>query len=131
MVLHAARRPYDVVAGMAEKQFPRRQGLLRAGLLYVFGERAAPEEVIESIFWPSVLFLAVADVGLLLARLQTEDVVVAVGLAEGPVVEEVVAHPDIDHRGLRRNGLHCRVRIDAGLHCEKPWIAGSDESSAS
>ena len=45
-------------------------------------------------------------------------------------MEEVVAHPDVDHGRLRRNGFHGRMRIDAGFHRKESGIAGADESGA-
>ena len=46
-------------------------------------------------------------------------------------MEEVVAHPYVDHGGLRRDGFHGRVGIDAGHHGQKTGIAGADETRAS
>ena len=65
-----------------------------------------------------------------LAGLHSQHVIVAVALAEGAVVEEVVAHPDVDHGRLGRNGLHGGMRIDAGHHGQEAGVAGADEAGA-
>ncbi len=73
---------------------------------------------------------AVADVGAAFAGLKLDGVVVAVGLAEGAVVEEVVAHPDIDHGGLRGDGFDGGVWMDAGHHGEESRVAGAEDADA-
>jgi hypothetical protein len=99
-------------------------------LFHVFSEVAALQKKIKAVAGFAVLVLAVVWDDLFLAGLHSEDVVVAVALAEGAVVEEVVAHPDVDHGRLRRDGLDGGVRIDAGHHGQKARIAGADEARA-
>jgi len=45
-------------------------------------------------------------------------------------VEEIVAHPHVDHGRLRRDGFDGGVRVDAGHHGQKAVIAGADKSGA-
>ncbi len=86
---------------MIEKEFPGGEGLLDTRFLYVFCEGAAREKVVKAVLRLSVLVFSVADVSVLLVGLHAEDVIVAIALAESAVMEEIVAHPDVDHRCLR------------------------------
>ncbi len=45
-------------------------------------------------------------------------------------MEEVVAHPDVDHGRLGRDGFDGGVGIDAGHHGQEAGIAGADEAGA-
>ena len=128
-MLYAARAPDAVISGVFEEEFPGGQ-CFGAGLFHVFRKVSALQKKIKTIAWLPVLVLAVVRDNFFFAALHSEHVVVAVTLAEGAVVEEVIAHPCIDHRRLRRDGLHGGVRINAGRHGQKAWIAGADESRA-
>jgi hypothetical protein len=46
-------------------------------------------------------------------------------------VKKVIAHPDVDHRRLRRNRLHRRVRINAGQRCGESVIRSADRACTS
>ena len=114
---------------MFEEELPCGQQL-GAGLLDVFSKGAALEEVVETVAGLAILVFAVADFSGPLAGLEAEDIVVAVGLAECAVVKEVVAHPHVDHGGLRGDGFDGGVRVNAGHHGEEAWIAGADKAGA-
>ena len=45
-------------------------------------------------------------------------------------MEEIVAHPDVDHGGLRRDGFHGGMRIDAGGYGEKSGIGDAEDADA-
>src|SRR6476659_9109635 len=106
MMLNTARRPDGIVGWMFEKKLPSGEGCFDAGLLDILGEGAALKEVVEAIAGFSVFLFAVTHFGIFLVRFHPIDVVIAVGLAECAVMEEVVSHPNIDHGGLRRDRFY-------------------------
>src|SRR5271156_6023527 len=93
-------------------------GFLRGGR-----EGAGFEEEVVGVF------VELAE-GVFFGAFHAEGVVVAVGLAEGAVVEEIVAEPDVDHGGLRRDGFHGGVRIDARGLCEEAGIGDAEDADA-
>jgi len=76
------------------------------------GERAGVQKEIVSV--PDQVFRR-----RFLGAFHALRVVVAVGLAESAIVEEVVTHPDVDHGSLGRDGLNGGMGIDAGGLCEE------------
>ena len=126
-VFDAPRRPHRIIGRVFEEQLPGGQQL-GAGFLHVLGKAAPLQKIVEAVARLAVLVLAVVHVDFFLAGLHPENVVVAVALPEGPVVEEVVAHPHVDHGRLRGNSLHRRMRVDARHHGQKSRIAGAHKS---
>ena len=60
----------------------------------------------------------------------SERVVVAVSFAESAIVKEIVAHPDVNHRSLGRDGFYGGVWINAGGHGEKTRVGDTEDSHA-
>src|SRR5690242_11080592 len=60
----------------------------------------------------------------------SKGVVVAVGFAESAVVKEIVAHPDINHWGLGRDGFYGGMRIDASGHGEEAGVGNAKDADA-
>src|ERR1019366_9516108 len=115
---------------MFEKKLPCRERGFDAGFLYVLSKGSALEKIIVAIARLAVFVLAVADVRVFLRRFHSKHVVVSIGLTKCAIVKEVIAHPNIDHRRLRRDGFDCRMRIHAGHYRQKSGIAGADKSGA-
>src|ERR1700722_190771 len=122
MPLDAAGAPELVIGRMLDKA--------RAGGEFVYargfsgrGERAGVQKEIVGVL------IEFAE-GVFLGAFHALRVVVTVGLAEGAVVEEVVAHPDVDHGGLRRDGFYRGMRIDAGGLCEETGIGDAEDADA-
>ena len=83
----------------------------------------------EPAFKKSGVLVGIAE-GRIFASLHAEDVVVAVGLAEGAVVEKVVAEPDVGHGGLRGDGADGGMGIDAGFGSEEAGVGNAHDADA-
>src|SRR5271154_4293896 len=68
--------------------------------------------------------------GVFLGAFHAEGVVVAVGLAKGAVVEEIVTHPDVDHGSLRRDGFYGGMGINARGLREESGIGDTEDADA-
>ncbi len=121
VVLHGAASPEVVVGRVGEEGLAG--GQIIDGAFAGGGEGAGVEEEGVGVFLHG-------GEGVLFTGLHAEDVVVAIGLAESAVVEEVVAEPDVGHGGLRRNGANGRMRIDAGFGSQEPRIRNADDADA-
>jgi hypothetical protein len=53
-------------------------------------------------------------------------VVIAVSFAESTIMEEIVAHPDVNHGCLWRDCFYGRMRIEASSHGEESWIGDAE-----
>src|SRR5579885_31219 len=107
---------------MVDKALPGRQNA-NAGFLDVSGERAGGEEEVVGVA------VDVAE-GVFLAGFEPNGVVVSVALTPGSVMEEIIADPEIGHRGLRRNSFDCRVWVDGGFNGEKARIRNTHHADA-
>ena len=114
---------------MLEEELPGGQQI-GAGFFHVARKAAPREKVVEAVDGSSFVVLAVIHLGPVLCGFDAEHVVVTVALAKGAIVEEVVADPDIDHGGLRRDGFDGRMRIDARHYGQKAVVAGADDAHA-
>ena len=118
-----------IVRRMIEKELPGGQQV-GARVFDVAGKVAALEKVVKAVDGQAVPVLAVIHRGPIFGGFEAEHVVVTVALAEGAVVEEIVADPDVDHGRLRRDGFDGGVGIDARHHGEKAVVTGADNADA-
>src|SRR5438034_2578569 len=92
----------------------------------------------STLFPYTTLFRSKEIVGILVERrkrvffgaFHSERVVVAVSFAESAIVKEIVAHPDVNHRSLGRDGFYGGVWINAGGHGEKTRVGDTEDSHA-
>ena len=93
MPFDAAGTPEIIVFGILEEADAGGK-FVHAGLFGGGREGAGFQEKIVGVF------VEFAE-GVFFRAFHAEGVIVAVGLAECAVVEEIVAHPDVDHGSLR------------------------------
>ena len=139
VVLDGAGAPEVVVGGVVEESLPGGEEFGSGFVLWGFsgGVEGAAGHCIGSfdgggegaVFEQSGVLVRIAERGFFV-RLHAEDVIVAVGLAEGAVVEEVVAEPDIGHGGLGGDGADGGMGIDAGLSGEEARVGNPDHADA-
>jgi hypothetical protein len=96
------------ITGLSEKDLRRGQ------LGHPRGFRCAGKVDVREKEVELVFFRTLCDIGLL--RFKLLHIVEAIGLAEGAIMEEIVAQPDVGHGRLRADGLDRRMRIDSGHH---------------
>ena len=122
VVLHAARLPDFIVGWMLNEALPR--GPL--GRARGDGERVeGGEGAIPVVRVPTTDMKRARAGRFRFASMHPLD---AVALAKGALVEEVVAHPRVDHRRLRAHGLERGMRLDHGGVDEKAGIRDAEHA---
>src|SRR3984957_3039087 len=119
MPFDTARAPELVIGRMLDEAGAGGEFVYPGGLSGS-GERACMQKEIVGVL------IQFAE-GVFLGALHTLRVVVAIGLAESSIVEEVVAHPHVDHGGLGRDGFYGGVRVDASGLREKSGIGNAED----
>ena len=115
--------PESVVGRVLADFAPPRQ-LFEPGRARVVAGRAGAEEVAVVVTTCARDRHALATLGGLAGEITEVD------LAEGTVVEPVVAHPAVDHRAFRCGHLQRRMRVRQRHHHGEPLVRGAKHADA-